>query len=274
MLQSLRGRTALITGAARRIGRETALALAEEGVDMVLHFNRSAAEVQQLAEQLQGLGVRTWTVQADFRRPDEYGTLIERARELATPLDILINNASIFPAEPLAGLTWSELSANMEVNAWVPLALSRSFAAGLGVAPGQGRSARAPVASAAGRAAGSIINLHDTHLAGFDFEHSGYILSKHVLAMLTRMLALELAPSITVNAVAPGLILPPPGADESYLTRQAYRVPLQRHGGPRDIAEAIVFLLRSDFITGQVIYVDGGRHLQGYGGGLKRPESD
>ena len=155
----------------------------------------------------------------------------------------------------------------MEVNAWVPLALSRRFAAGLGVTPGLARAARAPRGTVPHRPRGSIVNLHDTHLAGYDFEHAGYILSKHVLANLTRMLALELAPGITVNAVAPGLILPPPGADESYLTANAHRVPLQRHGGPRDIAEAIVFLIRSDFITGQVIYVDGGRHLQGYADG-------
>ena len=215
-------------------------------MNLVLHFNRSDAAARQLAGELERLGVRTWLVQADFRRPEEYDTLIERARELAGSLDILINNASIFPVEPLEALTLAELSANVEVNAWVPLVLSRRFASGLSVKPG------------------SIINLHDTHLAGFDFEHSGYILSKHMLATLTRMLALELAPTITVNAVAPGLILPPPGADDSYLTTHAHRLPLQRHGGPRDIADAIVFLVRSDFITGQVIYVDGGRHLQGY----------
>ena len=215
-------------------------------MNLVLHFNRSDAAARQLAGELERLGVRTWLVQADFRRPEEYDTLIERARELAGSLDILINNASIFPVEPLEALTLAELSANVEVNAWVPLVLSRRFASGLNVKPG------------------SIINLHDTHLAGFDFEHSGYILSKHMLATLTRMLALELAPTITVNAVAPGLILPPPGADDSYLATHAHRLPLQRHGGPRDIADAIVFLVRSDFITGQVIYVDGGRHLQGY----------
>ena len=246
MLSDLRGRTALITGAARRIGRETARAFAEQGVNLVLHFNHSDEEARQLADQLERLGVRAWLVQADFRRPGEYGTLVERARELAGSVDVLVNNASIFPVEPLDALRWSELSANVEVNAWVPLVLSRSFAAGLGGKPG------------------SIVNLHDTHLAGFDFEHSGYILSKHMLATLTRMLALELAPSVTVNAVAPGLILPPPGADESYLTTHAHRLPLKRHGGARDIAEAIVFLVRNDFITGQVIYVDGGRHLQGY----------
>lgn len=132
----------------------------------------------------------------------------------------------------------------MEVNAWVPLTLSRDFAQRVG--------------------GGSIINLHDTHLEGFDFRHAGYILSKHVLAELTRMMALAFAPRVTVNAVAPGLILPPPGADESYLESHSHALPLQRRGGPLDIAEAIVFLLRSDFITGQVIHVDGGRHLQGY----------
>jgi pteridine reductase len=256
MLPDLRGRTALITGAARRIGRETAHALAEQGVNLVLHFNHSDGDAHQLADQLERLGIRAWPLQADFRRPDDYGTLVERARELAGSVDILINNASIFPTEPFDTLTLSELSANVEVNAWVPLELSRSFAAGLDRTQG---------ASAQNQVRGSIVNLHDTHLAGFDFEHSGYILSKHMLATLTRMLALELAPGITVNAVAPGLILPPPGADESYLTAHARRLPLKRHGGPRDIAEAIVFLVRNDFITGQVIYVDGGRHLQGYG---------
>lgn len=246
MLTDLKGRVALITGGARRIGRETALVLAGRGVDVILHYHRSDEAARRLAGELERKGVRSWTVQADFRHPAEYGSLIERARGLAGGLDILINNASVFPAETLGGLSWPDFSADMEVNAWVPLTLSRDFARGL--------------------ARGSIINLHDTHLAGFDFTHAGYILSKHVLAVLTRMLALELAPRITVNAVAPGLILPPPGADESYLSSHAHLLPLERHGGPVDIAEAILFLLRSDFITGQVIYVDGGRHLQEHEG--------
>jgi len=245
MLKTLQGRTALITGASKRIGRETALALAEQGVNIALHFNRSEGEAQQLAAELERKGVKAWTVRADFRQPQEYQSLVERARSEAGAVDILVNNASMFPAEAIGDLTWSGFSADMEVNAWVPLTLSRNFAQG--------------------RVQGSIINLHDTHLQGFDFKHAGYILSKHVLAELTRMMALEFAPDITVNAVAPGLILPPPGADENYLLSHASGLPLQRHGVPRDIAEAIVFLLRSDFITGQVIYVDGGRHLGEYG---------
>lgn len=241
MLKTLQGRAALITGASKRIGRETALALAEQGVNVVVHFNRSEGEARQLAGELERKGVKAWTIQADFRRPKEYQSLIDRARSEAGGLDILVNNASIFPSETLGELAWSGFSADMEVNAWVPLILSRGFAQGA--------------------KRGSIVNLHDTHLQGFDFRHAGYILSKHVLAELTRMMALELAPNVTVNAVAPGLILPPPGADEGYLVNHARALPLQRHGAPRDVAEAILFLLRSDFITGQVIYVDGGRQL-------------
>lgn len=247
MQASLEGRTALITGGARRIGRETALALAEQGVGVAIHYNRSEGEARRLAAEIALKGAKAWAVQADFRCPQEYQSLIARTRAVTGgSLDILINNASIFPAERLGELTWPGFSANLEVNAWVPLTLSREFARGL--------------------ARGGIINLHDTHLKGFDFQHSGYILSKHVLAELTRMMALELAPDVTVNAVAPGLILPPPGQGERYLEDHAHLLPLQKHGHPRDIAEAIVYLLQADFVTGQVIYVDGGRHLYECGG--------
>jgi NAD(P)-dependent dehydrogenase (short-subunit alcohol dehydrogenase family) len=129
----------------------------------------------------------------------------------------------------------------MEVNAWVPFVLSRAFAQRIG--------------------RGKIVNLLDTRLKGYDWTHVGYILSKHLLAVMTRMMALEFAPHITVNAVAPGLVLPPPGKDETYLQSLVHTVPLQRYGGAQDIADAVVFLIRSDFITGNVIYVDGGRHL-------------
>lgn len=247
MADKLRGKTALITGGAKRIGRETALALAERGINIVVHFNRSDDEARLLAEELKRKGVNAWTVQADFRRPDEYRGLIGQAVQTAGALDILVNNASIFPLETIADLNWSGLSANMEVNAWVPFLLSRNFAQEIG--------------------RGKIINLHDSRLKGFDWTHTGYILSKHVLAAMTRMMALEFAPDVTVNAVAPGLILPPPNKDESYLEAMVRTVPLQRHGNSHDIAEAVAFLIQSDFITGNVIYVDGGRHLHEYGDG-------
>lgn len=235
---------ALITGGAKRVGRDTALALADQGINIVVHFNRSDRDAKELTEVLRQKGVQAWTVQADFSRPDEYQSLIERTQQLAGGLDILINNASMFPPDTLSDLTWRQLSANIEVNAWVPFLLSRTFA----------QKAKQ----------GKIVNMHDSRLKGYDWTHVGYILSKHVLAAMTAMLALELAPNFTVNAVAPGLILPPPGKDEKYLQSLVKTVPLQKHGGAKDIADAVAFLIKSEFITGETIYVDGGRHLHEY----------
>ena len=107
------------------------------------------------------------------------------------------------------------------------------------------------------------MNLLDSRITDYDREHAAYHLSKRMLFALTRMLALELAPRTIVNAVAPGLILPPEGKDEDYLRRMAHTVPLNRHGDAGDIEQAVLFLLRCEFVTGQVIFVDGGRHMEG-----------
>src|ERR1051326_4719111 len=144
MLHQLKGKTALVTGGAKRIGRETALALASRGMNVIIHFNRSKSEALQLAAELKQAGVNGSTIQADFSGPDEYQNLIERAQQLAGGLDILVNNASIFPTDKLADLTWTELTANIEVNAWVPFVLSRAFAQRVG--------------------RGKIVNLHDSRL--------------------------------------------------------------------------------------------------------------
>ncbi|MBN1459416.1 MAG: SDR family oxidoreductase, partial [Armatimonadetes bacterium] len=114
---------------------------------------------------------------------------------------------------------------------------------------------------------GAVVNFLDTRVDGFDWKHVSYILSKHALLLLTRMTALEFAPDVRVNAVAPGLILPPPGQDEGYLEQQAHTVPLRRHGSAGDVTEAVLYLLRSEFVTGQVLFVDGGRHLMEYPSG-------
>ena len=239
----LHGKTALITGAAQRLGRATARALATEGVQVIIHYRRSESEAQEVCRELTQGGVPAFALQADLGNREESETLIARAVDLAGPLDILINSASIFPPHTLADVTFSAVMENAAVNAWAPFVLSRDLAR-------QGRP-------------GKIVNLLDTKLTTYDEAHVAYFLSKHALAVLTRMTALEYAPDMTVNAVAPGLILPPPGHDVSYLQKMAGTVPLQRHGSAADITAAILFLLRSDFITGQVIYVDGGQHLQG-----------
>ncbi len=243
-MSDLKGKTALVTGSARRIGRETALALAREGANVIVHYRKSGADAAELPAELAAYGVKTWVLQADFDR-QEYEGLIEKAFAVWGGLDILVNNASIFPVERLEDMTWAGLTRNIEVNAWAPYVLGRDFAA------------RA-------KEGGKIIHMLDSRTTGFDWTHVSYILSKHVLTALTRMTAVAYAPKVSVNGVAPGLILPPPGKDESYIDKLVHTVPLQRHGDPSEIAEAIVYLAKTDFVTGEVIFVDGGRHLKEY----------
>jgi NAD(P)-dependent dehydrogenase (short-subunit alcohol dehydrogenase family) len=236
----LKGKRALITGAAKRLGKATALALAGHGADIVVHYHRSHEAALALCEEIGRLGVDAQPLQADVSDSRQTQTLIDRAG----PLDILINNASIFNQETLWETTEESLSRNMRVHAVAPLVLARGFAQ-------QDR-------------AGHIVNLLDTRVTAYDREHAAYHISKRVLLTLTRMLAIELAPKIVVNAVAPGLILPPAGQDAGYLEGLTYTNTLKRHGDPVDVTDAILFLLRSRFITGQVIYVDGGHHMKGH----------
>lgn len=239
--EPLRGKTALITGAAKRLGRAIAIALAEEGASIVVHYRGSREEAEALCGELRARGVEAWSLQADLGQSEECEGLIARTLEAAGALDVLVNSASIFLPGTLKEMRLEDLARHMQVNAWAPLALSREFARRVGK--------------------GKIVNLLDTRISGYDWGHVAYTLSKQALWTLTRMMAVELAPAITVNAVAPGLILPPPGKDEAYLEALAGTVPLKRHGAANDVAEAVVYLLRSEFVTGQVLYVDGGRHL-------------
>ncbi len=247
MVEDLHGKTALVTGAAVRLGRHIALALAGKGVHIILHYRDSEQEAQELCRLLESRGVSVWLIQADFDRTEESETLIRRSLDAAGSLHYLINSASIFPSDRIETLSYENLQHCVRINAWAPFALCREFHRCVG--------------------RGKIVNLLDTRIADFDWHHVGYILSKQMLAHLTRMLAIEFAPKISVNGVAPGLILPPRGKDASYLERLKITVPLQSHGDEDDIADAVLFLLRSRFITGEIIHVDGGRHLKEYSHG-------
>jgi pteridine reductase len=238
----LEGRNALVTGAARRIGRAISLALAREGANIAVHYSSSEREAVELAAEIEGLGVRAVALRADLSDPAELASLVDRAREALGTIEILVNNASIFPSDTLETVDLDGLERNLEINAWAPLVLTRAFVA---------QSER-----------GHVINLLDSRVSGFDHTHAAYILSKHVLSAITRTSAIELAPGIAVNGIAPGLILPPPGKDEEYVDRLARTVPLKRRGTLEDIAAAAVYLVTSEFVTGETIYVDGGRHLK------------
>ena len=240
----LEGKNALVTGAARRIGRAISLALAREGANVAVHYSSSESEAAELAAEIEGLGVQSVALGADLSDPDALASLVDYAREALGTLEILVNNASIFPSDTLETVDLEGLQRNLELNAWAPLVLMRAFAA---------QSER-----------GHVINLLDSRVSGFDRTHTAYILSKHVLSAITRTAALELAPGIAVNGIAPGLILAPAGEGKEYVDRLAQTVPLKRHGAPEDIAAAAVYLVTSEFVTGETIYVDGGRHLKEY----------
>ncbi len=241
---SLSGKTALITGAAKRIGRAMALSLAQNGVRIVVHYSRSEEEAAVLCKEIEGFGVSAWGVKGDLVDPGQTETVFKEAVERAGAVDILINNASVFDVETIWQMTDESLCRNMRIHTMAALILSKGLA-------GQARP-------------GHIINLLDTRVVSYDKDHAAYHLSKRSLLTLTRILALELAPKIAVNAVAPGLILPSALQDESYLEKLAPTTPLQRHGSPADVVDAVLFLLRSRFITGQIIYVDGGYHMRGH----------
>lgn len=242
-MHTVQGKTVLVTGAARRIGRAIALALAEAGAAVIAHFNLSEQAAQDLRQTILARGGQCWLVRADLLRAREVEDLIARASAAAgCPIDALVNNAAIFPADNLASVTAESMSRCLAVNAWAPLALCRALARQT--------------------SHGCAVNLLDSKVDTYRFANVAYQTSKHALGLLTRMLAIELAPGIAVNAVAPGLILPPPGHDEDWLANRARTsVPLARPGKVEEIAEAALFLLGSEYLTGQTVFVDGGSHL-------------
>ena len=241
---SLAGRTALVTGGAKRLGRAMVLALAAQGARVVVHHNHSEREAAVVCEEVRRSGGSAWRVQGDLAQAGQAESIFREAVAQAGAVDILINNASIFERDTVWDATEESVLLNLRIHAMAPLSLARAMA-------GQGIT-------------GHIVNLLDTRVTVYDKEHASYHISKRVLLTLTRMLALELAPKIAVNGIAPGLILPPAGQDEAYLQRLAHTNPLQRHGGPQDVVDAALFLLGSRFITGQILYVDGGYHMKGH----------
>ncbi|MBE7415623.1 MAG: SDR family oxidoreductase [Deltaproteobacteria bacterium] len=243
MAWDLRGRNALVTGGAKRIGKAIATALAKEGANICIHYSSSESEAKEVKTVLECLGVKSWLLQADFDK-NGYEGLIERAAEETGGIDILVNNASIFPQSTLRDMTLEGLSSNIRVNAWAPFVLMRDLAR---------------ISESA-----KVVNLLDSRLSGYDWTHAEYILSKHLLAVVTKMAAVEYAPGLAINAVSPGLILPPPGKGMEYIERLKKTVPLKKRGSPEEIAAAAIYLLKSEFLAGEVIYVDGGRHLIEY----------
>ena len=224
-IESLQGKTALVTGAALRLGRAVAVELAARGAAVVVHYRRSRQPAEELVRLLEERGGRAWALRADLNDPAEAERLVGLALERAGRLDLLVNSASIFPADTLRAMTAESLAENVRVNAYSPLVLARRFA--------EAREREAE--ESPGRPPAAVVNLLDTRITDYDREHAAYHAGKLLLFAFTRMLSLELAPRVRVNAVAPGLILPPPGRDRRWLEGLASTNPLSAVGGPEDV---------------------------------------
>lgn len=242
-MRTLAGQAAIVTGAAKRIGRDIALKLAEAGASVTVHYSQSAEEAKKTAREVEERGVKSLLHRADISRRDEAKRLIETAADHFGRLDILVNNAGLFFEGRYDNLTEEDLDrilgVNLKAHLWTV-------------------QAAAPIMKNKGH--GRIVNI--TSIGGLLAwpAYTHYCVSKAAAIMLTRCLARALGPEITVNSVAPGTIqFPGEPLDEDYLRRSA----LKRTGKGNDIASTVLFLVSEDagFITGQVFVVDGGRTL-------------
>jgi len=243
----IRGKKALITGGALRIGNAITIKLVEAGADVVVHYNKSETDAYELCDLISNDGGTAIPLQKDLSRENAAAEIFDELENLGFIPEIIINNASIYSEAGILEAEGEAFHNNFDVNSLVPLMLSREMASRV--------------------SSGVVINLLDSRITEYDHIHVPYHLSKQTLFSFTRMLSMELAPAVRVNGVAPGAILPPPefspAETEKWIKLREKTNPLLKVGTPEEVAEAVEFLIRSDFITGQVIFVDGGRHLQG-----------
>jgi pteridine reductase len=242
----LQGRTALITGGARRVGARTARALHAAGANVVIHCHRSRADADRLVAELESArGQSTAVITADLLDVGQLPSLVAAARDRFGGLDILVNNASTFYPTPLGSISprqWDDL---LGTNLRAPTFLAQAAAPELR------------------RARGLLLNMVDIHGMRPLRDHSVYSTAKAGLIMLTRALARELAPEVRVNGIAPGPVLwPEDGIDEQRKREILGKTPMHRTGSPDDIARAILFFATdAPFVTGQILAVDGGRSI-------------
>ena len=240
----LAGRNALITGGARRVGRALALALAGAGANVFIHYRRSAESAEQTAAEARALGPLAACGSADLGDPSSTHALLAQARAELGPISVLVNSASGFSADTLTDVTLAGFRSALDLTLTAPVMLTQAFAAALPHSLD-----------------GAVLNITDARTRTPYRNHFSYVVAKGALDAFTRTAAVQLAPRIRVNAVALGVILPPPGADATYAERLAAELPLERVGGTGPVAAAAVALLTNDFVTGEIVRVDGGGHL-------------
>ena len=233
-------KAALITGSSKRIGKSIALELASIDYSIALHYNTAEKETKEVANEIKDLGSECKIFQCDLSKEEETLLLISRVNKQFRGLELLINNASIYQKSFF--LSPLDIFYNhLNVNLISPYILSKEF-----VKLDNG---------------GQIINIIDTKISKNELGHFAYLLSKKSLADLTKMSARELGPKIRVNGIAPGCILPQKDENPTYITSLVNKLPLKKKGSLKNISNAIRFLIENNYITGQIIFVDGGENL-------------
>ena len=241
---NLNGKAALVTGGAHRLGRAFALGLARAGADVLIDYHSSAADAERTVAEIRATGRRAEAVRADVSREADVQSLVAACSDAFGRLDVLVNSASLFHSAPMEQTTTADWNRSLAVNLTGPFLLSREAA---------------PLLRADG--AGLIVNIAD--LSAFQPwpSYVAHAVSKAGLVHLTRVLARALAPDIRVNCIAPGTVLPPEGYTEAESDPKGARRVLKREGSPDDAVRALLYFVGSDFVTGEVAVVDGGRML-------------
>lgn len=241
----IKGVPILVTGGGRRIGAACVLALAKAGAAVIIHYGSSANAATRLSEDINQNGGRAATLQGDLGQPEMAIELLERAGKFFGPVQILINNAAIFKPGLLADTSLPQWQEHISTNLTAPFLLMQGFARQL--------PAGTP---------GKIINFIDQRISRPRPGHIAYTTAKSALLTLTKIAAQELAPQVQVNAIAPGPILPAALDSQDHFAQIANATPLARAGTPDNIVQTLLFLLEHEYITGEMIRVDGGEHLR------------
>lgn len=246
-------RAALVTGAARRIGRAIALALARDGWAVAVHHRAGRDDAAALVDELTRLGAAAIALEADLADETTAADLIARAAQKLGPLGVLVNNASLFERDAALDHTRASWDAHMAANLRAPVVLTQHFAQALPAA-----------------ATGCVINIIDQRVWNLTPHFFSYTMSKAALWTATQTMALALAPRVRVNAVGPGPVLPSARQSAAQFEAQWREQPLQCATTPDDIAEAVLYLTHARAVTGQMIAVDGGQHLNWAPAGARR----
>ena len=240
----LDGRVALVTGGAHRVGRAIALALADEGADIALHYHSSAEAARETATEVEARGRRVALLPADLADSDDASGLAARAEDALGRLDVLINNAALFESGEFTEIDAEAWDHVMAVNLRAPFLLLRATAGLLAASKGV------------------AVNIADVSALRPWPAYPHHSVSKAGLVHLTKVAARALGPEVRVNCIIPGTVLPPEEYTHEQREESAARTALGRIGSPADVVEAVLFLIRSDFATGSVVVVDGGRMLK------------